>query len=860
MRKIFKFIVGAPKIALAITLALCVWLAFYAPKLEIDASTQTLLLENDKDLAIWREVSKRYETPNFLVVTYTPKGDLLAPETLKFIRDISSEFATVPNVKDVTSILTVPLLENKKLPLKELIEHVPTLADEGINLEKAKREFLTSPLYKKALVSEDFSTTAIVINLQEESKYGEFIERRDALNAKEREGNITAAERKELAQIKFDFKAYRDDLRAREHENLEKIKAVIAAHPDEKLFIGGINMIADDMISFVRSDLATYGASVFVLVALCLWLFFRQIRYVALSALICALSVVAASGLFGALGYEITVISSNYVALQLIITVSVVIHLIVGYREIYTLHPLWSQARLTYLTLRTRWRPCFFAVATTVIGFASLSFSAIRPVIALGNMMSGAISVSLVLAFAIFGSLNALLPKLAPKRNFENNFRFTELCARVAVERRGLIYGVSALVVIAGLVGVSLLKVENSFIGYFKQSTEIYKGMAVIDRELGGTIPLDVTIRFSNLNNSNLTSRTSEARPCDDGCERPLDPSEVTRSANASVNSSDLSQSKSNLNSNDDLDEFEKEFEEDAGGAQYWFSERKINVIRRVTEFLEAREFVGNVGSLGKLLAVGKILNEGRELDSLALALLYNGLPEIYRKILLTPYVSIENDEAHFTLRVVDSDNRLRRDEFINSLRADLEAFLADEIRGGASVQVSGVMVLYNNLLQSLFSSQTSTLGLVLLALGATFILIWRGIRFSLIALVANLVPLCAVFGIMGIFGINLDIMSITIASIALGIGVDDIIHYIHRFRLERARRSPEGAVMASHLSIGYAMYYTSFAIFLGFVVMVSSNFWPTIYFGFLTALVMAAMLLSALLLLPALILTFKRD
>lgn len=813
MNKIFKFIVNFPKLVLFVSVILCLIFGMFSTKLQIDASTQTLLLDNDKELGIWREISKRYETPNFLVVAYTPNQDLLSSKTLDKIAKISNELEKIDGVKSVLSILNVPLLQNADIPVSELVKHVPTLMDKDANLSAAKDEFLSSPLYKNSLVSGDFKTTSIVINLEPNEKYDAFIEKRDLLKSLEQNKTITQNQKIELEALDVQFKLYRDELRIKEHENIEQIRAVISQNRgDERLFLGGINMIADDMIGFVKNDLLVYGVSVLILLMLCLWLFFRQIRFVFLPIFICILSVILASGVYGLLGFEITVISSNYIALQLIITISVVIHLITGYRELYILHPNYTQKQLVYLALKSRANPCFFAIFTTVIGFVSLCLSDIKPIIMLGLMMSGGISISLVVAFVVFGSLLVLLNKKEPKRSFENSFKFTHWCANLAINRRQIIYIVSIFIFIGGIYGISKLRVENSFIGYFKSSTEIYKGMEVIDKRLGGTVPLDVTIKFKDTKSNEVATK------------------------------------------DEFLSEFESEFSQNESDPRYWFSTYKMDVVKKVTRFLEDREFVGNVSSLGTLLEVGKALNKGNELDSLSLAILYNGLPDEYKKILLSPYVSIEDSEVHFVIRTIDSDERLRRDEFIKTLQTDLNELLADD---NVEARVSGVMVLYNNMLQSLISSQVDTFGFVVLALFIVFIFIFKSVKLAVIGIVANLVPLCAVFGIMGMAGIPLDIMSITIAAISLGIGVDDIIHYMHRYNLEIKSKDKIRAIRSSHSSIGYAMYYTSFAVFLGFSVMSFSNFWPTIYFGILTDLVMAMMLLGALLLLPALILSF---
>ncbi|CZE49925.1 efflux RND transporter permease subunit [Campylobacter geochelonis] len=815
MSKIFRLLVAYPKSVLALVLALFVVLGFYSSKLEIDASSQTLLLENDKDFQIAKEVDKRYQTPNFLVVAYTPKDDILAPNTLNLITNLSADLEKFDFVKSVLNITNVPLLENKDGSLSQKAKDISNLKSKDVDINAARKEFLTSPLYSSNLVSKDLKTTAIVINLKPNLKYDEFIQKRENLTKKKANSTISEAEKNELSRLDKEFKIFRDKNRIKEHNDITQIRELLQTYrvkSGEKLFLGGINMIADDMVNFVKNDVVTYGAASLVMLILCLWLFFRQIRFVVLPILICVISAVYASGLFGLLGYEVTVISSNYVALQIIITVSVAIHLVVGYRERSLKYPSMSQKQLVYMTLKDRLTPCFFAIFTTVIGFFSLVLSDIKPIIMLGIMMSVGISVSLLVAFVVFGSVMALLKKIPVKSSFEDSFKFTLWCAKLAINRRGVIYAFSLAVLLAGVYGISKIKVENSFIGYFKDSTEIHAGMVVIDKELGGTIPFDVVIKFKDSKNDFVSS------------------------------------------GDDVIDSFEMEFEEAKNDEQYWFSSQKMRVIQKVHDFLKEREFVGNVGSLATLLEIGKRMNNGVALDDFMLSVIYNELPKEYKDLILTPYVSIEHNEAHFSVRTVDSDDRLRRNEFLISLKKELNELLKDD---DVEVQVSGIMVLYNNMLQNLLSSQVDTLGFVLISLFAVFVLLFRSVKFALIALIVNLIPLSFVFGIMGFFGIPLDIMSITIAAISIGIGVDDVIHYIYRYKIERKHLGVKEAVLASHASIGYAMYYTSFAIFLGFSVMSVSNFWPTIYFGLLVDMVMAFMLIGALILLPAMIISW---
>ena len=812
MRQIFKFIIAKNKLVISLVLVLSVVFGYLSTKLSIDASAETLLLEHDPDLKAYRQIAKRYDSPGLLVVAFTPKDDLFLPKNLELIKNLSDELAKNDMVSSVISILNVPLLNSVKGGVTGILEHTPTLSDKDINISKAKLEFAKSPIYSGNLISKDLKTTAIALNLKQDEKFNELLNERNLLSQKESNGTITQAEKEKFKALLAEFKAYRDELRKSDHKNLEAIKAAIAKfNANDELFLGGANMIADDMIGFIKSDLLVYGLSVLALLSFSLWLFFRQIRWIVLPMFICAVSAIFTTGIFGMFGWEVTVISSNYIALQLIITISTVIHLVVSYREFYARHPKYSQNQLIYLTLRDKFSPSFWAIFTTVIGFSSLMSADIKPVIMLGIMMSAGISVSLVLAFLLFGSVNANLKKLAPVRTFENSFKFTKYCANLALNSRKIIYAVCVLVVCFGVYGISKIKVENSFIGYFKESTQIRQGMQVIDTKLGGTIPVDVIVKFK------------ESEP---------------------------KQEKT-----DEKDDFESEFENDAKSAKYWFNSYHTRVAEKIHDYLKEQNFVGNVSSLATLIKAIKELNNGVS-DDFLLAAMYEKLPLEYKKILLSPYVSVENDELRFSLRIVDSDPKLRRNLFLKELREGLLELTKND---NVSIEVVGMMVLYNNMLQNLLSSQVDTFGLTVAILFVIFCFVFRSIKLATIAIVSNLIPLCTLFGVMGFFGIPLDVMSITIAAISIGIGVDDIIHYIHRFKEELLTKDVFESIKAAHASIGYAMYYTSFTIFLGFSVMITSNFIPTIYFGLLTDLVMVFMLLGALIILPSLIASFVK-
>ena len=816
-----KIVLQYPKSILLILFIGILFLGTQAFKMEVDASAETLLLENDKDLHYTRLVSQRYHTPDILVIAYTPKGDLLSKEVRDDLKSLSDSLSALTGVSSVTSILNVPLMQSPPRPIKEMLENIPTLTSNDVNYTMAKYEFLNSPIYKNNLVSKNFKTTALMINLKGDKRYQELLHLRDTLREKERTGVITPAERLQLKDTLKRFKLHRDAMRLLNHQVIEDVRAVMKEHKEKaELFLGGVSMISDDMIGFVKEDLKVYGSIVLVLLIFVLWLVFGQLHWVLIPVLILAVSIVATLGLLGMFGWEVTVISSNFVSLQLIITMSIIIHLIVRYRELISENPQHTQKRLVLDTVTSMSKPTFFAVMTTIAGFASLIFSDILPVINLGMMMSLGITVSLVLTYLIFPAVVVLMPKSRPVVSLESSFSPTKIFASI-VEKHGKEFiAVSIVVVLISLWGAAQLRVENSFINYFKPSTEIYKGMSIIDKRLGGTTPLDITIDFPPPKEESATESASE----DDEFS--------------------------------EFDEFEDELSETQNQAQYWFTRDKMRVVKQVHDYLESIPEVGKVLSLGTMLELGRSLNDDTCLDNFQLALLYNELPQKFRSIILDPYVSIENNQTRFSLRIVDSNKDLRRAELIKRIHDDLVNKLGIPEE---NVHLSNVMILYNNMLQSLFRSQILTLGVMVLLLTVMFFFLFNSVKVAVIAMIANLMPISVLFGFMGWSGIPLDMMTITIAAISVGIAVDNTIHYLYRYKIEFAKDGNYiEAMHRSHESIGYAMIYTSAAIMLGFFVLVLSAFIPTIYFGLLTVLTMLMATIADLLLLPKLILMFK--
>ncbi len=818
-----EIIISHPRVVILSVLAVVTFLGFHARNFQLDASAETLLLENDKDLKYSRLINSRYGQQDFLILACRPNGDLLSADVRNTLERLRDDLEKLERVSSVVTILDVPLLESPKVPIKELSGNIRTLESPTIDIQLVRKEFTASSLYQNLLVSPDLRTTALLINLSRDETYQRLLERRDQLREKERAGPHSSQEKLELQRATADFDIHREKMRDRRHADIVSIRQIMDNYRgDADLFLGGVGMIADDMISFIKDDLRIFSIGVLLFLIITLGIIFRTVRWVFVPLLCCTLSAVSMIGLLGLFGWEVTVVSSNFISLQLILTLAISIHLVVRYRELQRKDPDRECRDLVRDTISSMARPCLYAGLTTIAGFGSLLLCDILPIITFGWMMVAGVVVSLTITFVIFPAMIVLFGKSAPvPQRDDSPFSITGYLARLTETRGTIILLVSIIVTILSGIGISRLVVENRFIDYFKKTTEIHRGMEVIDQTLGGTTPLDVVIDF----------------------EKPVAAGE------------DIAKKPAEASEYDEFDEFE-EFEESENEEKYWLTSDKVDRIMAVHDYLDALPETGKILSLGTLMKTMERLNDNTPLDNFTLAILYNAIPDNYKSLLITPYVSTEHNQARFFVRVRDSEKSLQRDKLLKQIRNELTAKLGIKKE---NVHLSGMLVLYNNMLQSLFSSQIKTLGAVLLALMCMFLVLFRSLKIAVIAILPNILSVAVVLGVMGWLKIPLDMMTITIAAISVGIAVDDTIHYIHRFIREfDVDRNYVQTVYRCHRSIGYAMYYTSLTIIAGFSILSFSNFIPTIYFGLLTGLAMAIALLSALTLLPQLLVVVK--
>ena len=816
-----RIILERPRLILLFIFAIIAFLGYKAKDFKLDASAQTLILETDQDLHFSQQIKSRYGGHDYLLMTYTPQGDLFADSTLNKLSQLRDELRKLPRVSAVVSILDVPLLQSPPVPVREMTTRIQTLESPTVDRKLAKIELGNSPLYRDLLVSGDLKTTAFQIKFYIDKNYQDLLNQRNHYREKQMNGLLTGNETAQLKDITDKIQRHQDQRKKNRHQDIAAIRDIMDRYRgDAELFLGGVSMITDDLINFIKKDLKIFGLGVLLFLIVTLGIIFRNKRWIILPILCCASSAVAMMGLLGMFGWRVTVISSNFISLQLIVTMAITIHIIVRYRFLLVKNPNTGQRQLILDTVRQMMTPCLFAALTTIAGFGSLLFCDILPVKTFGWMMIAGIVVSLLLTFLVLPAGLMLLQKKMPPGIHKKRHSLTSILAGLTEAHGTIILIAGSVIMIISLFGISRLAVENSFIDYFKETTEIYQGMKVIDQKLGGTTPLDVIIELD-----------------DDA------PSAATETVESAVYQ------------NNEFDEFD-EFEEAEDNGKYWFTSEKMAKVKRIHDYLDTLPEIGKVLSLETMLKIAEKLNNGKPLDNFQLALLYSELPAEFRGMVLSPYVSVEHNQLRFSVRIKDSEKSLKRNQLLETIRRDLidKLDLKED-----QFHLTGTLVLYNNMLQSLFKSQILTLGIVIVALMGMFFLLFHSFKIIMIAIVPNLLAVGAVLGTMGWLNIPLDMMTITIAAISMGIAVDNTIHYIYRFKKEFAlERNYIKTLHKCHGSIGYAMYYTSVTIIIGFSILVLSNFLPSIYFGLLTGLAMFIALFASLTLLPQLLVVIK--
>jgi len=779
-----KNIIEKPKLIFALLILCLIGFGYNSKNFRLDASSETLLLEGDPDLKYLNEITERYGAREFLILTHTPKEKMISSNSINNLKNLKSKIENLDWVHSVVTILDIPLLSNSDSSLVESIQNFSTLKTEGIDKELSFKEILNSPVFKNFVISEDGKTSGIIVYL------------------KSNKPNKKFKNKEELEQ-------HKDRIKKQNHQNILEIREVIENFGQEsKIYLGGIPMIADDMMTFIKNDIVVFGLGVLFFIISTLWFVFRKLIWIIIPVSSCFFSVVIMMGFLGLLGWKVTVISSNFIALMLILTMAMNIHMSTRFLQLTKQFPKLKKSKIILMTTGKMLWPILYTVLTTICAFLSLIFSEIKPIIDFGWMMTFGLITSFLVTFT-------LLPTLLNFFNDANIFfvknkdsKITGFFRDKSIHNKNVIFGITSIIIVLSVFGISKLEVENSFINYFNKNTEIYKGMKLIDEKLGGTTPLEVIIKFPK---------------------------------------------KEEKKKNEDEDEWG---EEDENDDKYWFTKDKIDKISKVHNYLDSLDPVGKVLSFSSIIEVATQLNNNKPLGTLEMGVLYSKIPKSIKKEIIDPYISIEDSEARVSLRIKDSLENLRRNELINKINHDLENKLGikkDEYKLG------GVLILFNNLLQSLFKSQILTLGFVISGIFIMFLILFKNIKLSLIGVVPNFIAAFFILGIIGMAEIPLDMMTITIAAITIGIAVDNSIHYLYRFKEEfNKSKNYKKTLKICHSTVGIAILNTSITIVFGFSILILSNFIPTIYFGIFTGIAMLLAMISVLTLLPSLLLVFK--
>ncbi len=785
--KLYKNIVlSNPKSILLLLLITLISFGYFSKEFKLDASSDTLLIEGDPDLEYLREVTERYGAKDFLVLTYTPKDPLTNNSSINNLLSLKFKLQSLSWVHSVITVLDVPLLNNSDKPLKDRLNNFVTLKDDDVDKIRGFNEILNSPVFRNFVISEDGKTTGIIVNIKKDEVLSKLKDKKAIEN-------------------------YKEKLKKQNHQNIIEIRKIIQNYKqDANIFLGGIPMIADDMMTFIKNDIVVFGVAVLLFIIATLWFVFRKLIWIIVPISSCFFSVLIMTGLLGILNWKVTVISSNFIALMLILTMAMNIHMSTRFLQIKKKFPNFNNFEILNKTTGKMFWPILYTVLTTICAFLSLVFSEIKPIIDFGWMMTLGLVTSFIITFTLLPTLLNFISENKVELKNQKDSKVTSILGDIAINKKKIIFSTTIVIIFLSLFGISRLEVENSFINYFNKKTEIYKGMKLIDDKLGGTTPLDVIVKFGETEKSN----------------------------------------------DSDEDDFEDWGDDEQNVEKYWFTRDKIDKIDKIHDYLDSLPAVGKVLSFASIIEVATQLNNNKPLGTLEMGVLYTKIPETIKKEIIDPYISIKDNEARISLRVKDSLPDLRRNDLINQINFDLKNKLNLKEE---EFKLAGVLILFNNLLQSLFKSQILTLGFVMIGIFTMFLILFRNLKISILGVVPNFIAAFFILGIIGIMGIPLDMMTITIAAITIGIAVDNSIHYIYRFKEEYAElKDYKKTIKLCHSTVGVAILNTSITIVFGFSILVFSNFIPTIYFGVFTGIAMLLAMISVLTLLPSLILVTK--
>ena len=814
--KYSNFVIRNPLFVLSLVFFI-ICLAFQGiTNFKLDASSDALVLEGDAALKKYRENEEEFGDSSFLIVTYEPNSELFSKKSLSNLQEIENKLSDIDGVDSVLSLLDAPIFFQPKVSLTEVSDNLKDLTTEGINLKLAKDEIINNPIYKDLIISADGSITAMQVVLRGNDEYDLLINKRyeilETLDSKEPITNeIRQSLLKELQSINARVGDLNDDESTFNSNLVKEIRNILDLYKsDATLYLGGPAMITSDMMDYIRSDLVIFGSAVALVFAIMLYLFFGNIWFVLLPILNAFFTTFVTAGFLGFMDWKISVVSSNFIALLLILTISLTVHVLVKINELKNESIDYKNSLID--ATNQMFLPCFFAAITTAVAFLSLLLGDLKPVIEFGKMMAFGISIAFIFTFSFLPSAISLI-KESNSKDYLSLHKITNKILLLAKNNSLIIYLIFTFTFCILIFGTTKLIVENRFIDYFDEETEIHQGMLEIDKNLGGTATLDIIIRepFEELSDDLID---------DDFFDDSL-------------------------------------FDDDNSNASgYWWNVYSLAELESIHDYLDSLPEIGKVLSVSSGIKLARMINDGEDLNDLELALLRSVLPEDIRETLLYAYINKDDSIVRISTRVNESADNLNRKELLDKINYDLQTkFNLSEDR----YEMTGLAVLYNNMLQSLFKSQIGSLTLVFSVIALMLLLIFKSFKIMVIGLIPNIFVASSVVGILGLLKIPLDIMTITVAAISVGMAVDNTIHYIYRYKKEiKATQSPEQALLNAHTTTGRAIFYTAATIATGFSILSLSNFFPTQLFGIFTALAMLVAFISSLTLLPNLLVKFK--
>jgi hypothetical protein len=778
-------------LTLLIFAAAIVFFAWQARKFEIDASADTLLEKDNAPYIRMQLAAQRFGSAEFILVAFKPQsGDIFSTDTLKTLQQLSDEIEAMERVTSVRGLPNVPLFADLDSISGDIDPNQLTWQSQRYDRNTLARTLTNHPLYDGLLLNHDQTAVALQVNFASNPELEQLQADIVALQQHLLTRSLSDAEQSHLEDLQAQQDIIVDELDQQRIEEIEHLRALIAQYQDRgQFFLGGGNLLAKQLIDIIRQDLVVFGIAIAAIVMLLLYWIFRRVVWVFLPMLCCTTSVLITLGLLGALGIQITVISANVVALQIILTLALIVHLIVQYRELSRSASTQNHQTLILETMQEKVKPCFYAGLTTSVGFGALIFSGIQPVVSFGWMMIAAMAVTLVISLLFFPALLLVFVKDTDEARDPDFIAIALQKCVSLVERRGKWIGFACgLVFILGVLGCFRLTAENSFLNYFSDSTDVYRELSFIDKEFGGSTPFDLIYTIPEHQRNPDLVITAEA----------------------------------------------------------------VATVAAIQQRLQDKPAVGNITSIADFTRIAATVRD-KPLTEYELTVFYQSLDKELREDLFGAYFSESDHQVRISTRIQDTTEGFNRAQFMRSLHKDM----ADLGVKTQHYQLSNLFVVYQDILSRLVNSQFITLGIVYLVMGLILLIIFRSVLVAAICLVPNITTTALILGTMGLLNIPMDLMTITIAAVAMGISVDDTIHYVHRF-LKEQRINPENPVKQSHLSVGYAMVYTTVIVVVGFSALIFSDFIPSILFGFLTGLAMIVALLTDMTILPVLLKRYR--